>query len=241
MTATLLLGGLIGACIGLYGLLDTTAPFPFGLPALVVGGSLMLGGVALAGRRTTHTRYRPDRWMAAEWAVIGSAAASLALVVAGVALDPASLQVALAPIEWPRCRRCRRLGCWSRPFPPSWLPCHRSGRRRRRAGVPPGSRAWRRCARDRARSRRRDVRGRRPSGHPRRVARDRRGRAVPRRGPTGSGKSTLLRTINGLVPHFTGGTLAGRVAWADAIRGSTGRASSRISSASSGRIPSTAS
>ena len=30
-------------------------------------------------------------------------------------------------------------------------------------------------------------------------------------GPTGSGKSTLLRTINGLVPHFSGGTLSGRV------------------------------
>lgn len=30
-------------------------------------------------------------------------------------------------------------------------------------------------------------------------------------GRTGSGKSTLLRTINGLVPHFTGGTLHGRV------------------------------
>ncbi|HEY3902404.1 MAG TPA: ATP-binding cassette domain-containing protein [Streptosporangiaceae bacterium] len=30
-------------------------------------------------------------------------------------------------------------------------------------------------------------------------------------GSTGSGKSTLLGTINGLVPHFTGGTLAGRV------------------------------
>ena len=30
-------------------------------------------------------------------------------------------------------------------------------------------------------------------------------------GRTGSGKSTLLRAINGLVPHFTGGTLAGRV------------------------------
>src|SRR5918992_1291431 len=29
-------------------------------------------------------------------------------------------------------------------------------------------------------------------------------------GRTGSGKSTLLRTINGLVPHFTGGTPAGR-------------------------------
>jgi len=30
-------------------------------------------------------------------------------------------------------------------------------------------------------------------------------------GRTGSGKSTLLRTLNGLVPHFSGGTLHGRV------------------------------
>ncbi|MFP4636720.1 MAG: energy-coupling factor ABC transporter ATP-binding protein, partial [Nitriliruptoraceae bacterium] len=30
-------------------------------------------------------------------------------------------------------------------------------------------------------------------------------------GRTGSGKSTLLRAVNGLVPHFTGGMLAGRV------------------------------
>ena len=30
-------------------------------------------------------------------------------------------------------------------------------------------------------------------------------------GRTGSGKTTFLRAINGLVPHFTGGTLSGRV------------------------------
>jgi energy-coupling factor transporter ATP-binding protein EcfA2 len=30
-------------------------------------------------------------------------------------------------------------------------------------------------------------------------------------GPSGAGKSTLLRCINGLVPHFSGGALAGRV------------------------------
>jgi energy-coupling factor transport system ATP-binding protein len=30
-------------------------------------------------------------------------------------------------------------------------------------------------------------------------------------GATGSGKSTLLRLVNGLVPHFTGGTMSGRV------------------------------
>ena len=30
-------------------------------------------------------------------------------------------------------------------------------------------------------------------------------------GESGSGKSTLLRLINGLVPHFTGGTLGGQI------------------------------
>jgi len=30
-------------------------------------------------------------------------------------------------------------------------------------------------------------------------------------GPSGSGKSTLLRCLNGLVPHFSGGTVAGQV------------------------------
>ena len=30
-------------------------------------------------------------------------------------------------------------------------------------------------------------------------------------GPTGSGKSSLLRLVNGLVPHHTGGILAGEI------------------------------
>jgi len=30
-------------------------------------------------------------------------------------------------------------------------------------------------------------------------------------GPSGCGKSTLLRCVNGLVPHFSGGTLAGSI------------------------------
>lgn len=39
-------------------------------------------------------------------------------------------------------------------------------------------------------------------------------------GPSGSGKSTLLRCLNGLVPHFSGGTLAGEVELygSDAVR-----------------------
>ena len=55
-------------------------------------------------------------------------------------------------------------------------------------------------------------------------------------GRTGAGKSTLLQAINGLVPHFTGGTLAGRVTvdgrdTRELIR----RANSPMSSASSVR------
>ena len=34
-------------------------------------------------------------------------------------------------------------------------------------------------------------------------------------GPSGSGKSTLLRCMNGLVPHFSGGTLSGTIRVAD--------------------------
>ena len=36
-------------------------------------------------------------------------------------------------------------------------------------------------------------------------------------GASGSGKSTLLRAAAGLVPHFHGGTFAGRLACADAM------------------------
>lgn len=101
LTAALLVGGLLGGCLGLYGLLDTTAPPPFGLPALVAGGSMVAVGMVLAGRRTAHTRYRPDRWLGAEWAVVASGAAALVLVATGATMDPASLHLALAPISWP--------------------------------------------------------------------------------------------------------------------------------------------
>ena len=55
-------------------------------------------------------------------------------------------------------------------------------------------------------------------------------------GRTGVGKSTLLGAINGLVPHFTGGTLAGRVTRRRAVhRATTRRANSPGWSASSAR------
>ena len=41
-------------------------------------------------------------------------------------------------------------------------------------------------------------------------------------GPTGSGKSSLLRLINGLVPHHTGGILAGDIAEPERMAGRIG-------------------
>ena len=57
-------------------------------------------------------------------------------------------------------------------------------------------------------------------------------------GRTGSGKSTLLGAINGLVPHFTGGHLAGRVVGRRPRHARrTARASSPTSSAVVGQDP----
>jgi energy-coupling factor transport system permease protein len=139
VTTAFLVGGLVGACVGLYGLLDGSVPPPFGLPGLLVGIGAMGAGVFLAGRRTTHTRYRPDRWMAAEWAVLACGGASLALVIAGASVDPAALQVSLAPLAWPALTALPTLGllvaalpAMVTPMPP--LRAATEAERRRRPG-----------------------------------------------------------------------------------------------------------
>ena len=65
-TGMLLLTGLAGICIGTYALLDQTAPRWLVLPGLVGGVVLAVGGFWSAGRRVPRSRYRPDRWRAAE-------------------------------------------------------------------------------------------------------------------------------------------------------------------------------
>lgn len=100
-TASLLVLGLLGACIGAYGALDTSAPFPFGLPSLVAGAALLVVGLTVTGRRTRHTTYRPDPWRGAEWAVVATSALTLALVLIGAAMDPGAVTISTAPLAWP--------------------------------------------------------------------------------------------------------------------------------------------
>lgn len=100
-TAALVLGGLLGLCLGLYGLLDATAPGPLGIGALAVGLVLCAGGLTLGGRRVRRTTYRPDPWRAPEWLVAGSGVVSALVMVSAGAYDPLQLHPSLYPLRWP--------------------------------------------------------------------------------------------------------------------------------------------
>ncbi len=98
LTAGLTLGGLLGVAVGLYGLLDASAPGPVGLPALLVGLAAATAGLALAGRRTIRSRYRPDPWRLAEWLTAGSGVVAGAGVLVTGAIDPGALTPTLIPL-----------------------------------------------------------------------------------------------------------------------------------------------
>lgn len=62
LTGALMLVGLLGICVGVYAVLDQTAPRLLAVPMLVLGVGCALLGFVAAGRRVGRTRYRPDRW-----------------------------------------------------------------------------------------------------------------------------------------------------------------------------------
>jgi len=100
-SGALLLGGLVGACVGTYGMLDSTVPRALGVPLLAVGIAAAVAGLTLAGRRIRRTVYRPDPWALDEWAVSACGiAAAITLVVVGN-VDPADLHPSLSPLTWP--------------------------------------------------------------------------------------------------------------------------------------------
>ncbi len=69
-TGALMLVGLCGVCVGVYAVLDRTAPRLLALPMLAVGALLAVAGLLSAGRRVQRSRYRPDPWRWPEAAVL---------------------------------------------------------------------------------------------------------------------------------------------------------------------------
>jgi energy-coupling factor transport system permease protein len=94
LTGALVFGGLLGVCIGVYGLLSGTSASWVGLPMLAAGCVLAAAGLYFGGRRTGRTRYRPDPWASPEWLVAGSGLAAAVTMFVAVSIDPASLVLA---------------------------------------------------------------------------------------------------------------------------------------------------
>lgn len=97
----LLLGSLLAAAIGTYGLLDGTTPGWLGVPVLALGALAAAVGGTLAGRRVTRTRYRPDPWRRTETVVAACGLVAGGLLVTATATDPAALDPSLSPLGWP--------------------------------------------------------------------------------------------------------------------------------------------
>lgn len=100
-TGVLVLGGLVGVCIGVYGLLDATTPRALGLPMLAVGVAVAGTGFLLGGRRVQRTRYRPDPWVAPEWGVAACGVVVALVLVAVGHSDPLALDATIDPVSWP--------------------------------------------------------------------------------------------------------------------------------------------
>src|SRR5512144_2124851 len=94
LTGLLTLTGLLGLCVGVYGLLSATSADWLGLPMLVAGSLLSAAGIYFGGRRIGRTTYRPDPWALPEWLVAGSGLAAAAAMFVNVRTDPAELVLA---------------------------------------------------------------------------------------------------------------------------------------------------
>lgn len=101
LSGALVLAGLCGVCVGVYGLLDATTPSGLGLPMLIGGGATAMVGLSLAGRNVRTTRYRPEPWRTAEWLVAASGLAVAAGLFLAGHVNPDNLNPSLQPLQWP--------------------------------------------------------------------------------------------------------------------------------------------
>ena len=125
LTAALTLTGLLGAGIGMYGLLDSTAPAVVGLPMLVLGLGLSAIGMRVGGRSVQRSVYRPDPWALPEWLVAASGVVAAVLVVQ-TTRAPGTLVLPVEPLAAPALPMLAVVGilaaalpAWVAPAPPA--------------------------------------------------------------------------------------------------------------------------
>lgn len=104
LTSGLLLAGLGGICVGIYGALDRTGGFTsdLGGPALLAGVAVAGLGMWLSGRRLGRTRYRPDPWRSIESVVVACGVVALLGSIVVPAGDAVLLNPPVDPLTWPQ-------------------------------------------------------------------------------------------------------------------------------------------
>lgn len=101
ITSALVLAGLSGIGVGLYGVLDATSPAWLGLPMVAAGVAAGAAGLRLGGRRVQRTAYRPDPWQRDETIVACTGLAAAAAVWLSGYLTPSALEPSIVPLAWP--------------------------------------------------------------------------------------------------------------------------------------------
>ncbi len=209
LVATGVLAGLLAIVVSVYEILDVGSPVLAGVPLLVAGTALAVVAVLFGGRHRSRTTYRPASWRAAEWVVLAAGVAAIAGVLVGGRVQPGSLHTTVYPMAVPQLPWPTLVGIALALLPVvlmnTALHCDAavscSTRRRTRGGAPMiRFESVTITYPDADGPALRDVELFVPEGE-----------LVLVIGRTGAGKSTLLKAINGLVPHFSGGTLVGRV------------------------------
>ena len=99
--SALLLGGLVAACVGTYALVSADSPAVLGLPMLGLGVAVAVAGVALAGRTSIRTRYRPDPWAGPEWLVAGAGVVVAGAFAAAAWSGVSGMTASVDPPAWP--------------------------------------------------------------------------------------------------------------------------------------------
>jgi energy-coupling factor transport system permease protein len=102
LTGALVLSGLIGVCVGCYGLLDGSTPRYLGAPTLAAGVVVAALGLQASGQRTRRSRYRPDSWRMSEILVAGSGVFACAVGFFASSVDADNLVPSLDPLTWPQ-------------------------------------------------------------------------------------------------------------------------------------------
>jgi energy-coupling factor transport system permease protein len=127
-TGAMMVTGLLGVCVGIYAVLDGTAPRLLGLPMLAAGAVVAAGALYLSGRRIHRSVYRPDRWRLPEILVAGCGIAAAVVLYATASIDATNLYPSLDPLSWPTLSALPAVGiliavlpAWLAPRPPAPL------------------------------------------------------------------------------------------------------------------------